>query len=158
MSYLKEVQDIVQGLLNEHVAKIVEEYLEDFKAEESADHYDESYIHESLGAGEYDLKESAEILEELSEHEADDDGLWEGKDPKKAIAAMAFYTMRNAAEAEFRNAVAEINGLDFMEDDYNYYHQLEEDGVEGEELETKQKNIRDEMVRKLTEYIDTELF
>lgn len=158
MSYLEKVQDIVKELLEEHVDDIVEQYLEEFRAEESADHYDESYIHESLDTGDRGLKECAEILEELSEYEVDDEGLWEGRKPVQAIESMAFFTMRNAAESKFREAVAEINGLDWMEDLYQDYIAVENEELTEDEKEEKKEEIRDNMKQDLEKYIQEELF
>ncbi len=70
----------------------------------------DSYHHENHPDKDYDLQESAAILDELHRYEETDSGLWEGLEPRRAIEAQAAYTYGNAVYGEFQDLVKEING------------------------------------------------
>lgn len=69
----------------------------------------DSYHHENHVDKSYSLREAADVLEQLSEHEADDPGLWEGLEPRRAIEAMAAYTYGNAVYADWVDLIEELN-------------------------------------------------
>ena len=52
----------------------------------------DSYHHESHVDKSYRLTEAAALLDELSDHEETDTGLWEGMDPREAVSAQAAYS------------------------------------------------------------------
>lgn len=57
----------------------------------------------------WSLTEAAEILDQLSEYEESDRGLWEGLEPKKAVAAQAAYTYGNAVMDMWRTLIEAAN-------------------------------------------------
>jgi hypothetical protein len=58
----------------------------------------------------YGLLESAHILSQLSDYEADDSGLWEGvDDPERALEVKVAYTYGNAVMGEFQDLIKELN-------------------------------------------------
>jgi hypothetical protein len=57
----------------------------------------------------YNLKEAAELLDQLDEHEETDEGLWDGQSPREAISTQAAYTYRNACTHEFKRVIGIIN-------------------------------------------------
>jgi uncharacterized membrane-anchored protein YhcB (DUF1043 family) len=63
----------------------------------------DSYHHESHTDRDYDLQEAAELLDQLSEYEETDSGLWEGLEPRRAIAAQAAYTYAVPSTASGRS-------------------------------------------------------
>lgn len=67
-----------------------------------------------------DLREAAEILWELSEHEETDGGLWEGLPLKEAVCVMASLTYKNAVvdavRRLLRGVAAEVEIGDFLFD------------------------------------------
>ena len=69
----------------------------------------DSYHHESHVDKEYSLSEAAAILEQLSEHEETDSGLWEGLAPRDAISAQAAYTYGHAVMSHWQSVIREIN-------------------------------------------------
>jgi hypothetical protein len=58
----------------------------------------------------YDLLEAAALLDELADHEETDRGLWEGLEPRRAIAAQAAYTFGAAVLHYWSRVIEEING------------------------------------------------
>jgi len=71
--------------------------------------YSDSYAHENLSDSYYNLHEAADVLDDLSKYEADDEGLWEGMKPRDAISVMAAETFRNAAESFFSQILEKVN-------------------------------------------------
>lgn len=69
----------------------------------------DSYHHENHVDKDYDLTESAELLEQLREYEETDSGLWEGCEPRKAIACQAAYTYGNAVASQWSELIDELN-------------------------------------------------
>lgn len=69
----------------------------------------DAYHHESHNDMLLTLKEAATILEELSEFEEDDSGLWEGQEPHAAVQTQAAYTYGNAVLSIWRDLIEEIN-------------------------------------------------
>lgn len=76
---------------------------------ENIHQFSDSYASESIGDSHYGLREAADLLEDLYEFEADDEGLWEGLKPRDAISVMAGETFRSAVESMFTDLMEEIN-------------------------------------------------
>ena len=104
----------VQNFMDEIVEKIIggEEVSDDLNNDYVCG---DSYHHESHVDREYDLQEAAELLDELSNHEETDSGLWGGLKPRKAISAQAAYTYGNAVYSEWRDLIKAINEDDAIE-------------------------------------------
>lgn len=70
----------------------------------------DSYHHENHVDKAYDLLDAAELLDQLSDHEETDYGLWQGQhDPREAISVQAAYTYGNAVGYHWNNIIKEIN-------------------------------------------------
>lgn len=69
----------------------------------------DSYHHESHVDRFYSLTEAAQILDQLSEYEETDNGLWEGLNPKSAVSTQAAYTYGNAVLAAWNYRIEELN-------------------------------------------------
>lgn len=69
----------------------------------------DGYHHECHVDRSYDLQEAAAVLDELSDYEEKDSGLWEGLEPRKAIEAQAAYTYGNAVLYFWQRVIGEIN-------------------------------------------------
>lgn len=69
----------------------------------------DAYHHQCHVDREYSLLEAAELLDQLRDHEETDRGLWEGLEPRQAIAAQAAFTYGNAVCALFGNLIEHIN-------------------------------------------------
>lgn len=65
--------------------------------------------HECHVDKDYSLREAAELLDDLSDHEETDSGLWEGLKPHQAIATQAAYTYGNTVYSEWRDLIEKIN-------------------------------------------------
>lgn len=94
--------------------EIAEKILQDGEA--SSDLYNDyddgdRYHHETHVDRDYRLLEAAQLIDELSEHLETDYGLWEGLEPRKAIACQAAFTYGNAVLAEWHRLIEMINFL-----------------------------------------------
>jgi hypothetical protein len=69
----------------------------------------DSWHHECHVDKDYSLQEAAELLDDLCDHEETDSGLWEGLEPRRAIACQAAYTYGNAVYSEWRDLIEKIN-------------------------------------------------
>lgn len=69
----------------------------------------DAYHHESHTDKTYNLREAAEVLEQLRDYEETDSGLWASLGPREAISAMAAYTYANAVYAKWQELIEEIN-------------------------------------------------
>jgi hypothetical protein len=106
---------------------VVEQILE--KGEASNDlhnDYDDgdSYHSETHQDTGYNLRQAAQLLEELSEFEETDAGLWGDANPRRAIDMMAGYTFGNAVLSYFRELIELINTDDDVQGLYLEYQEL----------------------------------
>lgn len=69
----------------------------------------DGYHHETHVDRSYSLLEAATLLDQLSEHEETDSALWEGQDPRDAVATQAGFTYGNAVLSEWNDLIREIN-------------------------------------------------
>lgn len=70
----------------------------------------DEYHHSSHTDKSYSLIDAAHLLDQLSEHEETDSGMWEGiEDPEKALEIKAAYTYANAVLSEFQELIKELN-------------------------------------------------
>jgi hypothetical protein len=102
----------------------------------------DEYHHSNHVDKDYNLTEAAALLSELSDYEEDDNGLWEGLEPRRAIAAQAAYTYGNAVYDLWRSLVVEeLNGyLDSLSDTLPEVE--DEDAAEAARLQTGERLIR----------------
>jgi hypothetical protein len=69
----------------------------------------DGYHHEHHTDRFYKLSEAAAILDELTDDEETDSGLWDGLAPREAVIAMAAYTYANAVYSAWRELIRDIN-------------------------------------------------
>lgn len=69
----------------------------------------DSYHHESHVDRCYPLLAAATLLDQLSEFEETDSGLWEGQEPREAVATQAAYTYGCAVLEYWRELISDIN-------------------------------------------------
>ncbi len=104
--------EYVQSLLGELEDQIIEKLVEDGEAPDDVNNdYDngDQLFHEICTDHEYSLREAADILDELSEYEETDSGLWDGLEPRKAVEAQAAYTMAGYCYRLFCDSIKNIN-------------------------------------------------
>jgi hypothetical protein len=69
----------------------------------------DQYHHENHVDRDYSLVEAGRLLEELAEYEETDHGLWDGLEPRQAIAAQAAYAYGNAVLSWWQYLISRIN-------------------------------------------------
>jgi len=106
-----EAQSDAKDLVRNFEDEVAQQLVDKGKASDDWNNYDggDSYFHESYVDKSYALIESAELLEQLDEHEETDSGLWEGLSPREAIGAQAAYTYGNAVWDEAKDLIEQIN-------------------------------------------------
>ena len=111
-NYLEEAESDAKDFIKHFEDEIIEVIVSGGKI--SNDHNNDynggdSYFHESYIDKWYNLEDAAELLNDLSEFEEDDCGLWEGKNPKDAISTMAAFTYGHAVSNYLSDLVEKIN-------------------------------------------------
>lgn len=116
----KAVEDAADTV-REYKDEIVRQLVEDGKASNDLNNdypSGDAYHHEAHVDRGYTLLEAAHVLDELSEFEADDSGLWEGQAPREAVETMAAFTYGNAVYSLWNELIERINEI---------YQELQED-------------------------------
>jgi hypothetical protein len=148
--YLAECESDAKEMVNHFMEQIVEQLIE--TGEASSDYNNDylrgdEYHHESHVDKEYDLTEAAQILDDLSDHEETDSGLWEGLEPRKAISCQAAFTYGNAVSAAWNDLIETINSDDNIEKAVELHNELSEDAIASQYL----VQIVEKLVRKVIE-------
>lgn len=122
MRSVQEAQADAQEMAREFIDQICEQLIDNGKA--STDLFNDypngdAYHHESHVDRDYDLTEAAAILDEYSEDEETDSGLWEGCEPRRAISTQAAYTYGNAVYGRWQRIIEEINDDDEVQEILN---------------------------------------
>lgn len=100
-----DAKDAVEHFIDE----IIEELIGDGEAHKELHRYSDSYLDENLNQS-YSLLEAAQILDDLSDYEETDSGLWEGSDdPQEAVKTQAIFTYRNAVTSYFEGEMDSVN-------------------------------------------------
>lgn len=111
-NWARDAEDDARHTVDEFEDEIVEQLVRDGEASDDlGNDYSggDRYHHETHVDKEYSLMEAAEVLDQLSEHEETDSGLWEGLPPRDAVSAQAAYTYGNAVYEEWRELIRTIN-------------------------------------------------
>jgi hypothetical protein len=111
-NYLREATDDAAETVRNFADEILEQLLD--KGEASDDLLNDypngdAWHHESHVDKWYSLIDAAELIDQLSEFEEDDSGLWQGQQPKEAISTCAAFTYGNAVYSEWRELIEKIN-------------------------------------------------
>ncbi len=110
--WTKEARDDARETARNFIDEIVRSLLDTGAASDDLNNdYPEgdSYHPENHEYRDYILSEATELLDELSDYEETDSGLWEGQSPRQAICIQAAYTYGNAVYHYWRSLVREIN-------------------------------------------------
>lgn len=111
-NYRKEASDDAANMADNFLDEIVEQIQDKGRASDDINNdYDggDSYHHETHIDKSYHLIEAAHLLDQLSDFEETDSGLWESLDPREAVSAMAAYTYGNAVYSYWTDLIKEIN-------------------------------------------------
>lgn len=146
--YKDEAADDARAMATEFIDEILLHVLDNGKASDDLfnDYSNgDSYHHETHIDRSYDLTEAAALLDDLSEHEETDKGLWEGCEPRRAIEVQAAFTYGNAVYSNWREIIDAIN--DEVEDFVISYE--DDDGVTvSSETKARLKAIVEECIRR----------
>lgn len=149
MSYQDQAESDASDMV-EHFREEIESQLVD-DGEASKDLLNDypgadAYHHERHIDHAYSLLEAAELLDELSQHEETDYGLWEGQSPRDAVSTQAAFTYGHAVVDYWMDMINQINDeYDDLKPDEDLYEQL---GVE-DELEEHQKQAAEVAVNRV---------
>jgi len=142
--YRTRAENDAQETVSEYRDQILEQLLESGKASNDLlNDYPggDSYHHESHVDKWYDLIEAAELIDQLSEFEETDSGLWEGQNPKDAIGTCAAFTYGSAVYSEWHDLIEEINnGAEFIIDKYDDQIDDAEEALEKAKEEAEAEN------------------
>jgi hypothetical protein len=112
MDYLESAISDAWSMAQEFADTMVEQYNDDGRISDDINNDyagGDSYHHQNHVDKAYSLKEAAELLDQLDRYEEDDNGLWQGQDPREAISTQAAFTYGNAVYAQWTNLVDELN-------------------------------------------------
>jgi len=111
-NYLREAADDAADTVRNFADEILEQLLDDGEASDDLlnDYPNgDAWHHECHVDKEYSLIDADTLIDQLMEFEETDSGLWEGLEPRRAIAAQAAYTYGNAVYSEWRELIEKIN-------------------------------------------------
>lgn len=111
-NYHEMAEDDARETVEEFLDTIVEALIDKHEASDDLNNdypNGDSYHHERHVDQSYSLLEAAQLLDQLSEHEETDEGLWEGQSPREAVATQAAFTYGNAVYSEFTDMIKRIN-------------------------------------------------
>jgi hypothetical protein len=117
-TYYQDAKEDARSTAENFLDEIIEQLLADGKASNDLNndyHNGDAWHHEQHVDKSYTLTEAAELLDELSEYEETDWGLWQGQEPREAISTQAAYTYGNAVYALWHDLIEEINSDDDVE-------------------------------------------
>ena len=136
-NYRESAIEDANEMVRSYAEEIVEKLLNDGEASDDfGNDYagGDSYHHENHIDVFYTLLEAAELLNELSNFEETDSGMWEGQEPKDAVCSMAAYTYGNAVASYWQDVIESINDDESIVSLIDEYNECEETCTE--ELET----------------------
>ncbi len=102
----------------------------------------DAWHHENHVDHYYSLTDASALIDQLSEHEETDTGLWDGQDVRTAVATCAAYTFGNAVYSEWCDLIKEINEEaeiiieDYDDDKANLEEEIDDLTNQAEEAET----------------------
>ncbi len=146
--YRKEARADAVSTVENYEDEIAEKIFDDGEASDDLlnDYgHGDSYHHERHVDKYYDLSDAAEVLDELSDFEETDTGLWEGLAPREAIGAQAAYTYGAAVYSFFQDLIKEVNDAvtDALSDLDDKHAEEDEEGKAA--VENKREGIREKM-------------
>jgi len=157
----KEYFDSARSDAKDTVLEFIDDILESLvdNGEASDDLYNDysngdSYHHESHVDRDYDLLESAQILDELRDYEETDSGLWEGLEPRRAIAAQAAYTYGNAVYSMWSDLIKEINEDGTIQEIYSSIQEIDDSDEDDEDADEKKSALAEKMRARIKELIN----
>jgi hypothetical protein len=116
-----EARETAEGIASDHEGEIAEALAEDVDAfkdgwaainSNELEMFRDHVVHESCDSSFIygGLVEWAQCIEQLSEYQETDSGLWDGCDAEKQIMSMAFYTFYNAVMSALADVLTDMIG------------------------------------------------
>jgi hypothetical protein len=132
-NYNDQAYDDAREMLSHFVDEIASQAQDGDVSDDLLNDYScgDSYHHENHVDKDYRLQEAAALLDELSADEETDEGLWQGMEPRRAVAAQAAYTYGNAVMRRWRDFVTSLNDTILNNDDNFLGTEGSEDNREG---------------------------
>ncbi len=164
-NYRSEAESDARETVYQFIGTIVER-LEEFGQASDDLHNDypdgDSWHHECHVDKYYNLTEAAEVIDQLSEFEETDSGLWESQQPKEAIGTCAAFTYGNAVLCFWADLIREINGegsvicndFDSLISEADKAEDAEDTDYEG----SSSDDLRDEKKAALEEFIHDHIY
>lgn len=153
-NYYNDAKDDAREAVREFLDEIVDEIIDGENANTAhrwINDFSDSYHHETHVDRDYNLLEAAELLSELREYEADDPGLWQGQEPRQAIATMAAFTYGNAVNRMFNDLMEDISqAVDHSVNDGQISWEIPEN-VEGTDREAAWEDTRKGKIRRIVQ-------
>lgn len=119
MGYYAEACNDALEMVNNFLTEVSDQIIQ--TGEASRDLFNDfangdGYHHENHVDKDYRLSNAADLLDELSEWEETDEGLWSGLEPRKAVSAQAAYTYGNCVLSRWQDLIDAINqGIEDMD-------------------------------------------
>ncbi len=112
-NYLEEAQSDARAMLDNFMDEIIEQAQNgEISTDFNNDFHDgDSYHHENHVDKDYNLTTAADLLDQLSDHEETDSGLWQGLEPRQAIVTQAAYTYGNAVAYYWQQEIEKLNEI-----------------------------------------------
>ncbi len=109
-NHLADAERQAWDFIWEHEDDVRDDLIEGVAGTEPDD-YDRDWMRGDQYGGTPGLTEAAVMLDQLSDHEETDEGLWEGLPPREAIAAQAAWTYGNAVAHFVKANLEQVNSF-----------------------------------------------
>lgn len=112
INYRQEAMDDAKYFIKEFKDTMVEMLVDNGEiSDDIYNDYDDGdrFVHENYTDKWYSLLEAAQVLDQLSDFEETDSGLWEGQAPKDAISTQAAFTYSSAVVSFIVDKIKELN-------------------------------------------------
>lgn len=108
-NYRAEAINDAADMVEEFLSEIIDDLRAHGSVSTDVDRYSESYFHETFVDQEFGFREGVEVIEQLSEFEASDSGLFGGEGMRDMVSGCAAYTYGNAVRSMYTTLIKEIN-------------------------------------------------
>jgi hypothetical protein len=132
-SYQSEAQENARYILKDFIDEIADDAFEDGEIASDPSDVDglDRRMSEERGNQSYGLADAAQVLQELSDYEETDEGLWEGQAPEEAICTKACYTFDNAVRNMIDEQFSDWRSNDEITEVLEDYALLDQDNEDG---------------------------
>jgi hypothetical protein len=129
IDYSKEAGEDAKEFIENFIEEIIDQLISDGSASTDLNNdYDngDAFIHETYTDRDYNLQEAAKLLHDLTDYEETDSGLWEGQEPRQAVATQAAFTYSSAVTSVIIDIIKSINDDEEIGDILKEYEDVTE--------------------------------